>query len=62
MKIRLRQHLTSSVIPDGEGFTALPIAFINVIARRSANDDEAISLDVGGLLRRAEAASRKDSR
>ena len=29
-------------IPDGEGFIALPIVFINVIVRRSARDDEAI--------------------
>lgn len=34
MKSKLRQYVTASVIPDGEGFTALPITFINVIARK----------------------------
>jgi hypothetical protein len=33
------EQLTRFVIPDGEGFTALPIAFINVIARAACNDN-----------------------
>lgn len=31
------EQLTRFVIPDGEGFTALPIAFINVIASDVSN-------------------------
>lgn len=33
MKTITNQPLTQYAIPDGEGFTALPIAFVNVIAR-----------------------------
>jgi hypothetical protein len=33
MKTLIYRQLTRQVIPDGEGFTALPISFINVIAR-----------------------------
>ena len=36
MKTINDQQLTQYVIPDGEGLTALPIAFINVIARAIA--------------------------
>jgi hypothetical protein len=43
MKTQIYQQLTNQGFPDGEGFIALPISFINVIARRSpAGDDEAI--------------------
>ena len=41
MKTITNQPYNKYAIPDGEGFTALPIAFITVIARRSEGDDEA---------------------
>ena len=47
MKTQNYQKLTTHGIPGGEGSTALPTAFINVIARRSVNDDEAISSKTG---------------
>ena len=46
MKTQNYQKLTTHGIPGGEGSTALPTAFINVIAR-SVNDDEAISSKTG---------------
>jgi len=33
MKTKNYRPLTKNTIPDGEGFTALPISFITVIAR-----------------------------
>jgi hypothetical protein len=31
MKTKIFQPLTDNVIPDGEGFTALPISFVDVV-------------------------------
>jgi hypothetical protein len=53
MKTINDQHLTKINIPDGEGFIALPIAFINVIARNV--NDEAIPSPIRRLLRQARA-------
>ena len=39
MKTKIDQQLTKQVIPDGEGFTALPISFINVVAPAARNDE-----------------------
>jgi hypothetical protein len=38
MKTQIYHPLTDNEIPDGEGLTALPISFINVIARRSPKE------------------------
>jgi hypothetical protein len=43
MKQKPDEQLSKKVIPDGEGFNALPIAFNSVIAR-NVRCDEAIPL------------------
>ena len=48
MKTKTYQSTTYYVIPDGEGFTALPITFNHVIARAKP---EAISSPNSRLLR-----------
>lgn len=56
MKTKIYQALTTYEIPGGEGSTALPISFINVVAM-SAND-EAISEIAGDCSIRLKPSSQ----
>ena len=59
MKTLIYQTLTTDGIPGGEGSTALPISFINVIVRRRAERSEC---QRAKTKRGAEAAKRPRKR